>query len=117
MYLASFHPKTIILFKSLLQRRNIHTHCYTSITIYCFLDAILKSYVLQESVNKLYFVNKQVKLLQNHHFCIKYQKVAIIVLHSVVYSVKSKFLIFLNIIMFFVFKMSESISVIVKVNF
>ena len=39
--------------------------------IYGFLDALLKSCVLQESVNKPYFVNKQVELIQNHQFCKK----------------------------------------------
>ena len=60
-----------------------NTHSYTSIAVYWFLDAILKSWVLWESVDKLWFVNKQVKLFQNHQFCIKNPKVAILVLHSV----------------------------------
>ena len=47
---------------------------------YWFKDAILKS--LRESVNKLYFVNKQAELFQNHHFCIKNQKMAILVVYN-----------------------------------
>ena len=35
------------------------------------IDAILKSRMVQESVNKLYSANKQVKPLQNDQFCIK----------------------------------------------
>ena len=40
------------------------------IAIDWFQDAILKSCVLQESVNKLYLLNKQVDFFQNHQFCI-----------------------------------------------
>ena len=53
-----------------------YTHCKTSIPIYWFLDVILKISVLQKCVNKLYLVNKQVQLFQNHQFCIRNQKVA-----------------------------------------
>ena len=35
---------------------------------------------MQESVNKLYFVNKQVKLFETHEFCILDQKVAAILM-------------------------------------
>ena len=54
-------------------------YCHTNIAILWFLNAILKSFVLQESVNIFYFVNKQVKLFQNHKFSIQNQKVTILV--------------------------------------
>ena len=52
----------------------INTHCYTRVAIYWFLYEILKRDVLRQSFNKLYFVDKQVELFQNHKFCIKIKR-------------------------------------------
>ena len=61
-YIRSLFPKLKVICN--LNKKNLYyfnyTYCYQGIVIYLFLDAILKTCVLQERANKLYFANKQV---------------------------------------------------------
>ena len=76
-------------FKLVWWTMNIYTYwhnCYTSNAIYWFLDAILRSCVLWDSANNLYFVNKQVKQFQNSQLCNTNQKMACVVILCVYYE-------------------------------
>ena len=61
-------------FEEFWPNSRVMKHCTKSMAIYRFLDSILSSYVVRESVNKLYLEYKQDKLFQNDQFCKKIKR-------------------------------------------